>query len=111
MWFVVNVGTFLLFQVIAAIIFKWGTLAPGRYWWGFVLGNIFGMTSTLMMINTYKALSPAAALAVCYGGAFIINQIGLLLVYKQAVSLVGWCAIILIFSGIILFAFSATTIK
>lgn len=111
MWFWINIITFLLFQVIAAIIFKWGTLAPERYWWGFVLGNIFGITSTLMMINTYKTLSPAAALAVCYGGAFIINQIGLLLVYKQAVSLVGWCAISLIFSGIFLFALSSSTLK
>lgn len=104
-----NIAIFLLFQVIASIFFKWGSLSPEKYWYGFALGNLFGMTSIIMLINVYKVMHPAAALAICTGGAFVLNQLALLAVYRQAISGGGWSGIALITAGIAIFSLTAQT--
>ena len=104
-----NIAIFLLFQVIACVFFKWGSLAPEKYWYGFGFGNLFGMVSIIMLINVYKVLHPSAVLAICTGGAFVLSQIALLAVYRQAISLGGWAGIALITAGIMVFAFTAQT--
>lgn len=106
-----NIGIFLVFQAVAAVFFKWGSLSPEKFWYGFVFGNVFGATSIIMMINAYKVLHPAAALAICTGGAFILNQLALLAVYRQSISFGGWFGIALIFAGIALFAFTAQPVQ
>ena len=58
LWF--HIGMFLCFQVVANLFFKWGSLAPSHYWWGFALGNAVGMTSIIFMLGMYRAM-PAAA--------------------------------------------------
>src|SRR5574344_648486 len=111
MWLWGNIVVFLILQVVASIFFKWGSLSPDKYWWGFAFGNLSGVISIIMLINVYKLLSPAATLAICTGGAFLLNQIGLLLIYKQPISLSGWAGIALIFGGILIFAFAAPVAK
>ena len=37
----VNIVIFIIMQVGATLLFKWGG-TPGRYWWGFGLGNVVG---------------------------------------------------------------------
>ena len=105
-----NIFTFLMFQVIATIFFKWGSLSSEKYWYGFVFGNMFGASSIIMLINVYKMLHPAAALAICTGGAFVLNQLALLLVYRQMISPIGWIGIALITAGIALFAFASQNV-
>ena len=34
----VNISVFLVLQIVAALLFKWGSLAPHLYWWGLQLG-------------------------------------------------------------------------
>jgi len=101
----VNISGFLLLQVVSILFYKWGSLSPEKYWYGWVLGNLFGVPSILMQINVYKLLSPAATLAICIGGAFLLGQLGLLLVFRQGISPGGWCGISLILAGILFFAF------
>lgn len=43
----VSITLFLLFQVAAALLFKWGSAGGGRYWFGFAGGNLIGITSIL----------------------------------------------------------------
>ncbi len=106
-----NIFIFLLFQAVAAVFFKWGSLSSEKYWYGFVFGNVFGASSIFMMINVYKMLHPAAVLAICTGGAFVLNQLALLAVYRHMISLNGWIGIALITAGITLFAFTPQTIQ
>lgn len=106
-----NIAIFLLFQAAATIFFKWGSLSSEKYWYGFVLGNAFGATSIIMLINAYKVLHPATALAICTGGAFVLNQLALLAVYRQTISLNGWFGIALITAGIAMFAFTPQTVQ
>ena len=59
----------------------------------------------------YKILHLATALAICTGGAFVLNQLALLAVYRQTISLNGWLGIALITAGIAMFAFIPQTVQ
>ena len=95
---------FLVLQVIANLFFKWGGSAPQHYWWGFVFGNLVGITSILFMIGMYKAMPAAAVIAVGTGGTFFLNQIVMYLVYHETLSHWNVLGITLIFCGILLAA-------
>jgi len=102
----INLPLFLLLQMAAIICLKWGSSAPNRYWWGVILGNVITCVSILALVNIYKVLPPATAMAVASGGAFICCQLALLMVFRQQIPATGWGGIVLIFSGILLFAFA-----
>ena len=76
-----NVAVFLILQIGTALSFKWGAGVPHLYWWGFLIGNIFGLFSTLAYINVFKYLSGGTAVAICAGGSFVAVQFALTLVY------------------------------
>lgn len=103
--FTANLIVFLLFQVIASLFFKWGSTAPHFYWWGFALGNLFGMSSIMMLINIYKVMNANMVLAICTGGAFILNQIAMYIFYKESLTWQQWAGIIVIFFGILMVSF------
>ena len=81
-----HIGMFLLFQVIANLFFKWGSLAPQHYWWGFALGNAVGVTSIIFMLGMYRSMPVAAVIAVGTGGTFLLNQVVMYLVYREPLS-------------------------
>jgi multidrug transporter EmrE-like cation transporter len=101
---IINVGIFLVTQIALAIAFKWGSSTPGRYWWGFVIGNCFGLISTLAYINVFKHMNANLAVAACSGGAFLAVQIALTLVYRNHVSLLSGIGAMLIVVGISMMA-------
>ena len=97
---ILNVGIFLVTQIALAIAFKWGSSTPGCYWWGFLIGNCFGLISTLAYINVFKHINANLAVAVCSGGAFLAVQIALALVYQQQIGWLSGMGAVLIFTGI-----------
>ena len=99
-WF--HIGMFLLFQVIANLFFKWGSLVPSHYWWGFALGNAVGMTSIIFMLGMYRAMPAAAVIAVGTGGTFLLNQIVMRLIYHEPLSPAAMAGLALIFAGILM---------
>jgi multidrug transporter EmrE-like cation transporter len=99
-----NIAMFLLFQVAANLLFKWGGTAPQRYWWGFVFGNAVGMTSILFLIGMYRTLPAATVVAIASGGAFLMVQLALYLVYREALYPAAVAGMILIFVGILMTA-------
>ncbi len=101
-----NLSFFLFLQVAATLCFKWGSTAPGHYWWGVALGNLVTAASIFLLVNLYKLLPPATVMALATGGAFLCCQLALLAVFQQGIPPAGWCGIALIFSGILLFAFA-----
>ncbi len=96
---------FLIFQVAANLLFKWGSLAPRFFWWGFGFGNLIGVTSIIFMISMYRLMPAALVMAVGTGGAFLLNQIAVALVYHERISMFGYVGIALIFTGILMTAF------
>lgn len=106
-----HIFMFLCFQVVAHLLFKWGSVNPQNYWYGFILGNIVGASSIIFMLGMFKSLPAASVLAIGTGGSFILNQIFLNLVYHEKVNYIGIIGIILIFAGILTVAFSGNLLK
>ena len=104
MYLAVNIVVFFLMQVIAALLFKWGSSATHLYWWGFGLGNFFGATSIMMLINVYKVLNPNITLAICTGGAFLLTQLALSIVFKNPIGPLPSLGVLMIVGGIALMA-------
>ena len=99
-----HIGMFLLFQVIANLFFKWGSMAPQHYWWGFALGNAVGVTSIIFMLGMYRSMPVAAVIAVGTGGTFLLNQVVMYLVYREPLSPAAAVGLVLIFAGILMTA-------
>ena len=101
-----NLILFFAFQVIAALLFKWSGSPSGHYWGGFVGGNLFGVTSIVMLINLYRVWPAGMVLGVATGGAFLLNQLAMFAVYRESLTLGGWCGIAMILAGILLVSFA-----
>ena len=89
---------FWVMQVVAQIFFKWGSTGESRWIYGFLGGNIFGFTSIWLLMLVYRAIPPNIALGVTAGGAFLLSQIALVLLFKSELAplqLVGIVAILL----------------
>ena len=99
-----HIGMFLLFQVIANLFFKWGSMAPQHYWWGFALGNAVGVTSIIFMLGMYRSMPVAAVIAVGTGGTFLLNQVVMYIVYREPLSPAAAAGLVLIFAGILMTA-------
>ncbi len=97
-----HIGMFLLFQVIANLLFKWGSSAPGHYWWGFALGNAVGVTSIVFMLGMYRVMPVAAVIAVGTGGTFLLNQIVMNLLFRETLTPAAVAGLALIFVGILM---------
>ena len=101
-----HIVLFLAVQIAAHTLFKWGSLASQNYWWGFILGNLFGITSLVFMLGMYKSLPAASVIAIGIGGTFVLNQIFMFLIFHEKINLIALLGIFLIFIGILAVAFS-----
>ena len=97
-----HIGLFLLFQVIANLLFKWGSTDPAYYWWGFALGNAVGVTSIIFMLGMYRAMPAALVIAVGVGGTFLLNQIVMNLVFREKLTPAAVAGLVLILVGILM---------
>ena len=97
-----NTAGFLILQIAANLLFKWGGSSPAHYWHGFLLGNAAGITSILMMIAMYRDLPAPVVIAVATGGTFFLNQIVMFLVYREHLTVPAWAGVFLILAGILM---------
>ncbi|HEY3397019.1 MAG TPA: hypothetical protein VGM19_05095 [Armatimonadota bacterium] len=72
-------AAFWAMQVIAALLIKWGSAVPGRWWWGFFIGNLFGAPSLLLAMKVYGLMKahPNVVLALATGGSFLFAQLAM----------------------------------
>ncbi len=91
-------------QVIAQVLFKWGSSADSRWFVGFLVGNLFGFSSIWLLMLIYKEMNPNIALGIAAGGAFLLSQIVLWLIFKSNVALTQWIGIIAIALGMVALA-------
>jgi len=99
-----SIGVFIGMQVVAQLLFKWGSLPDGRWWWGFFGGNLFGFTSIWLLMMVYKAMNPNIAMGICVGGSFLLTQLALALVFRSDISATQWAGIATIFGGMLMLA-------
>ena len=93
---------FWVMQIGAHLLFKYGATAPGRYWAGFVYGNIIGASSILLLIRLYRHMPVNVAGALALGGGFLVAQMSLALVYRQHLVLTQYVGIAAIATGILM---------
>jgi multidrug transporter EmrE-like cation transporter len=101
MW-MLYLGLFIVMQVLAQAIFKWGSLVPGRSVWGLVIGNIFGVSSTWLLILLYRFMNVNVAFAIAFGLSFVCVQITLFLIFHSSLTIGQWAGISLITIGIVM---------
>ena len=100
----ISIFVFLLLQVAAALLFKWGSSGEGRWWAGFAGGNAIGITSIIFLMRIYHELHPNLAAAVCTGGSFLLIQLAMALCFTTGLSIGQWSGVFLMGAGIALVA-------
>jgi len=101
---VLLVVVFWSMQVAANLLFKWGTVAPGRWAWGFFGGHLFGVTSIAFMMLLYRTMNPNVAQGICLGGSFLLAQVALALVYRSSLGPAQYAGILAMTVGMVLLA-------
>lgn len=104
----VAIVVFLAMQVIAQLFFKWGSTPNGRWWWGFLGGNLFGFSSIWLLMLVYRSVNPNSALGICGGGSFLLAQLALAIVFSSHISVTQWAGVAAIFIGMLLLAMGKT---
>jgi len=94
---------FWAMQVLAQILFKYGSEGTSMRWWlGFAAGNVFGASSILLLMKLYTRMNPNLALALGAGGAFLFSQFVLSWVFGSRLMVSQWIGLLLITAGMTL---------
>ena len=101
---VAAVVAFWVLQIIANLLFKWGSQSAGRWAWGFFGGHLFGVTSIIFVMILYKTMHPNIAQGLCFGGAFLMVQLALALAFRASLTPVQYVGIAAITLGMFLLA-------
>lgn len=101
---ILYVVVFWIMQIIATLFFKWGSLSPDRWLWGFLVGNIFGFSSIWLLMLLYRSIHPNVALGIGAGGAFLLSQLCLAFVFRSGLGVVQWAGVLSILLGMWLLA-------
>ena len=96
-----NIAVFILMQIGATLLFKWGSGDAKLFWWGFGLGNLIGASSIFFLMNVYRILNPNLTAAICTGGSFLAIQLMLFFIYRDATGIPTFIGTLLITSGIV----------
>ncbi|HEY3377544.1 MAG TPA: hypothetical protein VGL77_08620 [Armatimonadota bacterium] len=92
-------AVFMGMQTAAMLLFKYGSAHPSRWLPSFILANVIGITSTWILMVIYKQLNVNVAMGVAMGGSFLVSQITLALVFRNALSPLQLLAILAIGGG------------
>ncbi|OHB98740.1 MAG: hypothetical protein A2W74_08160 [Planctomycetes bacterium RIFCSPLOWO2_12_38_17] len=99
-------GYFVIFwmmQAVAQVLLKWGSTSESRWWLGFLVGNLFGFSSTLLLMLLYKDLNPNVALGFATGGSFLASQIAIGIFFNTKLALAQYFGVVVITIGLLAF--------
>jgi len=99
--FTVAVGGFWMAQVGIALVFQYGSTTPGRWLRGYVIGNIIGVSSSLLLLVLLRMGDANVATGLAVGGGFLAQQAALVLVYRGRLLLVQALGIAAIVGGML----------
>jgi drug/metabolite transporter (DMT)-like permease len=100
-----SLAVFWGLQVLAYVAFKWGSLGgqrnARRWWTGFVVGNVFGTTSTYFLMLVFEKMphNPNLALVIAMVGSTLGSQLALAVVFRSRLSWIQWAGILLAVVG------------
>lgn len=105
----VYLGAFWLMQVMAQVFFKYGGLMPERKLLFFLLGNAFGMPSTMFLVLLYRTMHPNVVLGWGAGGGFLLCQIALALLFHSRLTWLQGVGVVAVAVGMGLLAAGGET--
>jgi drug/metabolite transporter (DMT)-like permease len=97
--------SFYVFQIVAALLFKFGADHPEHFWHGFLAGNVFGASSIYFLMKLYTLMQVNLAGAIAGGGTFILAQIALVLVFRERLTVIQYAGLLAITFGIVLVSY------
>lgn len=98
---------FLIFwfmQVIAVLIFTYGGRYPEYSLQTLLLGNAIAVPSIYFLMKLYGLMSVNVAYGTGIGGAFLIAQVMISLVFRSPLSPWQWLGVVSMFGGMLLLA-------
>ena len=94
--------TFWAMQIIAQLFFKHGSISPGHWLTGFLIGNAFGASSIWLLMKLYQRMDPNTALALASAGGFLGAQLFLALVFHSRPTVLQWTGFVAVAAGMAL---------
>ena len=98
---------FWTMQIVAMLLFKFGSTSPARWLPSLLVGNLFGASSIWLLMVLYKTMNHNVAMAVALGGAFLLSQIALAIVFRSGLSLLQYAGVFTITVGMALVSLGA----
>lgn len=92
------------FQVVAAVMFKYGSMSEALWLPMFAAGNVIGGSSIIFMMRLYRSMNPNVVLGVCVGGAFLCAQTGVAIMFRSVLEPAQWLGLIAITAGMVALA-------
>jgi len=105
--FVLFLAGFWVAQAIVVVLFKYGAMEPDCLIACYVVGNVIGVSSAVLWMAALKRGSGNIATGLAVGGAFLMQQIALVLVYRGTLTLVQDIGIAAIVGGMLCLGFGA----
>ena len=105
--YIVWLGSFWLVQAMAQSLFKYGSVAPGKWLFGFIAGNVFGASSIWLLMLLYRCMNPNLALGLGTAGGFLCAQLALAVLFKSSLTISQYAAMASVAVGMGLFAIGA----
>ena len=98
-------GLFWVLQVAAAVLFKFGTTLPHRYWLGFVAGNIFGALSIFVLMKMYSLWQVNVVNTLSSGGAFLLIQLAMIPLFGEKLEWRQYLGVVVVSAGMALVSY------
>ena len=90
-------------QAGAQVLFKHGSTAPQRWFFGFIAGNVLGASSIWFLMLLYRSMNPNVALGLGTAGGFLCAQVAIALIFRSSLSLLQYAGIAAVSIGMVLF--------
>ena len=95
---------FWAMQVFAALAFKFGSTSDERWLPSFVLGNAVAAASIWLMMKLYRSIHPNVVMGICFGGAFMLGQVAMVVVFGSRLGLAQIAGLTAMIAGIVALA-------
>jgi drug/metabolite transporter (DMT)-like permease len=84
---------------LGGLCFKEGGTDAQRWLLCFLVGNVLGITSTVMLMGVYARMNVNVGLVVAGSGAFVLLQFALWAVYRAPLTPLQWAGILAVAAG------------
>jgi multidrug transporter EmrE-like cation transporter len=97
---IAGVAGFWVLYAATFCVFKRGSLSKNARIPCFIIGNVFGISATAVLMLLYKIMNANVAMGLTLGGGFIVSQFALSVVYKHRLTLAQYLGIGTVSAGI-----------